>query len=238
MVEIIPVIDIRDGQAVSGRSGDRENYKPLRSVFADSADPVEIAKGLPFSRLYVADLDGVMHGSPDMPLLRRLDKFKALLVDAGIRNTDDLRWFNGLKADMVLGSETLQGPVVLEKALKDHGDRVVLSIDIMDGKVLSHFFPTDPVECYYEALALGVRRVLFLDISAVGTCETSFPFIKDLNKLGEILLGGGISEEDLANPDWSLVDGVLIGTALHNGRLKRRVQDEYHYQGAGVQDQR
>ena len=58
-IKKIPVVDLKDGQAVSGKSGLRDTYQPLQTVFAPSSDPIEIAQGLKLNgadELYIADL--------------------------------------------------------------------------------------------------------------------------------------------------------------------------------------
>ena len=60
MIKKIPVIDLKQHQAVSGKSGMRDTYTPLNTVFAPSANPVEIAQGLKLNgadEMYIADLD-------------------------------------------------------------------------------------------------------------------------------------------------------------------------------------
>lgn len=73
---VIPVIDVRGGEAVAASRGDRARYRPLVTPLAASADPVAVALGLrslfPFQALYVADLDGIEARSPDRVMQRRL----------------------------------------------------------------------------------------------------------------------------------------------------------------------
>ena len=60
MIKKIPVIDLKQHQAVSGKSGMRDTYQPLNTVFAPSSSPVEIAQGLKLNgadEMYIADLD-------------------------------------------------------------------------------------------------------------------------------------------------------------------------------------
>ena len=60
MLEIIPVIDLMNSVAVSGKSGNRSTYTPLNTIYASSSDPVEIAMGLKRANaqeMYIADLD-------------------------------------------------------------------------------------------------------------------------------------------------------------------------------------
>ncbi len=50
-MEIIPVIDMMKGVAVSGKSGRRDEYLPLKTIFCDSSDPIEIASSIPSKKL-------------------------------------------------------------------------------------------------------------------------------------------------------------------------------------------
>ncbi|MBL8704261.1 MAG: histidine biosynthesis protein, partial [Rhodospirillales bacterium] len=60
-MDTIPVIDLKAGQVVHARRGDRANYRPIETSLSPSAEPVAVARGLMalhgFRRLYVADLD-------------------------------------------------------------------------------------------------------------------------------------------------------------------------------------
>ena len=58
MIEIIPVLDLKSGIAVSGKSGNRNKYKPLKTVYSSSSNPVEIARNLKEKRaksIYIAE---------------------------------------------------------------------------------------------------------------------------------------------------------------------------------------
>jgi phosphoribosylformimino-5-aminoimidazole carboxamide ribotide isomerase len=220
MVEIVPVLDIRGGVAVSGRSGNRETYRPLQTVFSEGSNPIEIAENLPFSRLYVADLDGIVGERPDTKKLKNLSEITNVMADIGVREYEDLQVFRELKCDIILGTETVSGVNIINDALKQFGRRIIVSIDIKDGFVLSSFLPKRPADAYYSLTDLGVERIIFLDISAVGTGKSDFSFIKDLNKPGEILLGGGIAKKDIRSMEELNVEGVLVGTALHKGELE------------------
>ncbi len=223
MVEIIPVLDIRGGVAVAGKSGNREEYRPLETVFAGGSDPAAIASALPYPRLYVADLDGIVTGRPDIGTLKSLSQLKDLMVDLGVRDAYDLQLFSDLSCDIVLGTETVSEMRVITEAIRRFGvGRIIVSLDIKMGAVLSDFLQHHPQNAYDMLSAVGVRRVIFLDISMVGTGKSDYRFIKNLNKAGEIILGGGITAEDFGWLKRAPVDGVLVGTALHRGELEVR----------------
>jgi phosphoribosylformimino-5-aminoimidazole carboxamide ribotide isomerase len=106
---------------------------------------------------------------------------------------------------------------VISEALVRYPGRVLISIDIKDDRVISGFLENDPIRAYQQIIELGVDRVIFLNISAVGTGKPNFSFMKGLNKTGEIILGGGITKDDLDYMEKNHVDGVLVGTSLHRG---------------------
>ena len=62
-MNIIPVIDIRDGIVVHARGGERANYQPLKSLLTQSVKLEQVIDDLlawyPFKQLYIADLDAI-----------------------------------------------------------------------------------------------------------------------------------------------------------------------------------
>ena len=75
-MDIIPVIDVRHGLAVRAVRGQRTEYRPLETPFAQSSDPIEVALGLrslfTLPALYVADLDGIEGRGRNLALPSRL----------------------------------------------------------------------------------------------------------------------------------------------------------------------
>ncbi len=194
-MEIIPVLDVMNGRAVSGKSGEREKYRELKTIFASSSNPLKIARNLPYEKLYVADLDGIMRGKPNVKLLKKLSEIKKLLIDAGIRNYGDVERIAKLNAEIIIGTETLQNLKTLKKALEKFGKRIIVSIDIKNDKMLSQILPGSLSEAFEILRKLGAKRFVFLDISSVGTlCGFKFDFIKSCDE--EIFVGGGIRKED------------------------------------------
>ena len=86
---IIPVIDIKNGEAVSGKSGNRETYTPLKTVFTKSSDPISIAhelKKFGFSRIYIADLDAIEGNNSNLKIAGEINKIIPVIFDSGIKN--------------------------------------------------------------------------------------------------------------------------------------------------------
>ena len=233
-MKIIPVIDVLNGVAVHGIRGERERYQPLRSVLCESADPLEIALAfelLGFSSLYLADLDAILGKSANFNIYRqimtqtRLD----LMVDAGIADITKAKKVLATEVSkIVVGSETLGSLDFLGQAVKAFGeDKVVVSIDLKKGKVLSvseAIASMDAVSFAQKLRKIGVNQIIFLDLDRVGTEHgINLALLRSvLEKTGvDVLVGGGIrSLQELEELRKLGVSGALVATILHNGKLQ------------------
>ena len=213
--EIIPVIDIMQGKAVSGIGGRRERYRELKSVYCDSSNPVELVKKLPFKKVYIADLDAIMHRNPNIRILENISKIhKEIWVDLGIRDYKDIHRYSELDIKLVIGTETLQS--IDNICLKEH----ILSLDIKDGKLLSPFLPKNPFKAFEFMASMGARKFIILNITRVGTLKGCDINIREFIKPNiEIYVGGGIRKKDIEKLKKIGVKGALVGTALHRGEF-------------------
>jgi phosphoribosylformimino-5-aminoimidazole carboxamide ribotide isomerase len=233
-MKVIPVIDVLNGVAVHGIRGERERYQPLKSALCRSADPLDIAssfESLGFGSLYLADLDAILGKSANFAVYSQImtETRLDLMVDAGI--ADFARAEEVLAtgvSKIVVGSETLESLEFLGQAVKAFGeDRVVVSIDLKKGKVLSAseaVASMDAVSFSQELGKIGVNQIILLELDRVGT-EQGINWallINILEKTGvEVLVGGGIrSLQELEELRKLGVSGALVATILHNGKLK------------------
>ena len=73
---LIPVIDLMQGQVVRAVRGQRQSYRPIVSTLCEGSAPVDIAQALcrraGARRLYIADLDALLGGAPQVDVLREL----------------------------------------------------------------------------------------------------------------------------------------------------------------------
>jgi phosphoribosylformimino-5-aminoimidazole carboxamide ribotide isomerase len=165
-----------------------------------------------------------MHGRPNYALLEELCQLKKVMVDAGLRSYAEVRRLAGLSCELIIATETLESLVTLERSIKEYGDRLLASLDIKNGSVVSKFLPHSTARAAEELVKAGIRKIIVLDISAVGTLGgVDYALIKPLIKAFpevEFVVGGGIRKEDLGKLEGMGVKAVLVGTALHQGRLK------------------
>jgi phosphoribosylformimino-5-aminoimidazole carboxamide ribotide isomerase len=233
-MKVIPVIDVLNGVAVHGVRGERERYQPLKSVLCRSADPLEIAltfESLGFTGLYLADLDAILGKSANFNVYMQImtETHLDLMVDAGITDITKAKKVLATGVSrIVVGSETLESLDFLGQAVKAFGeDRVVVSIDLKEGKVLSAseaVASMDAVSFAQELGKLGVNQIILLDLTRVGTEQgINRALLRNiLEKTGvKVLVGGGIrSLQELEELRKLGVSGALVATILHNGKLK------------------
>ncbi len=217
-LSIIPVLDIMGCRAVHAVRGERQNYGALESIYGSS--PLEIASNLPFPELYVADLDGIVHGKPCMHLLEELCRIKHVLLDAGVKHAEELEMFERLGCTPVIGSETALRELV-QSASSLHG--AFFSLDVKNGRVLSPFLPEHPQQALEELESLGAANIIYLRLDSVGTLSGGWRETLeglDWSSRTKLYCGGGVRVEELEALEELGAEGVLLGTALHRGMLR------------------
>jgi phosphoribosylformimino-5-aminoimidazole carboxamide ribotide isomerase len=239
-MRLIPVIDLLDGKAVHAIRGQRKQYRPVRSILCNTADPLAIASAfheeLGLNEIYIADLDAIQgfdrirHRKIIDALAR--DEQLNLIVDAGISDIDDIRALHDMGIrKAVVGAETLPSWNCLhEIPQKIEGGRLIFSLDMRAGKVLSgcpELRELSPLELLEPLHSAGWLEVLLLDLQRVGSGEGIDPVLisgaKNRVPALHLLVGGGISgPRELEELKALNVSGALIATAFHNGKIKAR----------------
>ena len=215
-MQIIPVIDLMNKMAVHGKSGNRDEYKPLKSVICNSANPIDVAmayKERGAETIYIADLNFIMGNGDNFEVIKEID-FVNKIVDIGVKMREDLENIKKIlnKNDKaIVATETLEDIELLKE--KD----IVVSLDFKNGELLNYSL---------DEILSHVREdtpLIILDISSVGTQRgINVELIKYvLDKTNNpVYVGGGIKGMEDLEICYNLgVDGVLIATAIHKGIL-------------------
>ena len=179
-MRVIPVLDVRRGQAVRAVAGARDHYGPLRSVLHPETDPVALARAArdawSLPDLYLADLDAILGEAPPAVGIFEViaDLGLNLWVDAGIRKASDAGLLIEARVGrVVVGLETVNGPDALAEIVEEvGGEAVVFSLDLHEGRPMidtQSAWGTDrPEEIATQAIEAGVRRIICLDLARVG----------------------------------------------------------------------
>lgn len=230
MIELIPAIDIINGQCVRLTKGDYDQ----KTVYRDS--PAEVAQefeSFGFKRLHVVDLDGAKSKHiVNTDVLRQIVLQTHLCVDfgGGIKTDDDIETAFANGAEMVtVGSIAVTNPDLFISWLQIYGvDRLILGADVRNGKISINGWKEDSTEDLLPFLKkyidAGVKNVLCTEISKDGTLQG--PAI-DLYKrvmqeypdLHLIASGGVSSIDDIRALDAAGIPAVVFGKAIYEGKI-------------------
>ena len=232
---IIPVIDILNSQAVHAIKGEREKYKPLKSVLIDDSNPTRIAVKLKneylFNEFYIADLDAILKRKPNITILSKILDIPGIeiMIDPGIKTKKNVKKYYNLNLkSLILGLETLRDLKVITECLKlFNTNKIVVSIDMYKEVIqtnIKEIRNQDILEIIRKIEDLGVVNIILLDLFKVGQKIGGIPALySKIREVfnGEIVVGGGIKDiQDIVEYKNNDFSGVLIGTALHDGSIK------------------
>jgi phosphoribosylformimino-5-aminoimidazole carboxamide ribotide isomerase len=193
--------------------------------------------GLGLDSLYLADLDAIGGCPPRFDLYRRIGKrIPDLWIDAGWRDAASAarlldRGPQNLKA--VVGLESVSSPRELSGIVNRMGaDRTIFSLDLFACRprtaVDADWNSLDPIAIAGRAIREGIRRLILLDLSRVGTGrgtgthEVLVGIVHAFPRV-QVIVGGGISTvEEVIELRKAGASAVLVGSAIHDGRIGQR----------------
>jgi phosphoribosylformimino-5-aminoimidazole carboxamide ribotide isomerase len=223
-LRIIPVLDLKGGEVVRARKGERDSYRPIETPLSASADPVAVAEGLrtlhPFSAFYVADLDAIEGRPPNSTALARLRAMRAapeLWVDAGVADEEPLAAALARPSLCpVLGSESQSNDDLLRRYCGHPG--LILSLDFFAGGFRG---PSSII----EGSSLWPQRVIVMTLARVGSVAgpdlERLKQVKALAGSRTVIAAGGVRNmADLRALSSLGIAAALVATSLHDGTLR------------------
>ncbi len=223
---VVPAIDLRGGRAVRLRHGD-----PAHET-AYSDDPVEAARGFEAdgaSLLHVVDLDAALGTGHNREVVAAICQGVSVPVQTGggLRSLQavDAALARGA-ARIVLGTSAARDPEFVRRADARHGDRVVVALDVREGRVMVRGWQ-EPAGRLEDVIAkLDAPRFLVTSIGVDGTLEgPDLELYRTVLALTErpVLASGGVQGPgDLRALHAVGVEGVVVGKALYEGTLTLR----------------
>lgn len=239
-MDVVPVIDLKQGAVVRAIAGQRHLYRPLVSPLVQDASPKTLARNLRdrfgFRTAYVADLDAIEGKSPDVAAWRAIaHEGLHLWLDAGLGTLEAAQAAQRrlieekLDATLVIGLETLASPEALAVICAALGrEQTIFSLDLRSGQPITQYpqwQSLSPLQIARQAVRIGIRRLLVLDLADVGQSggvstvalcrqlRSAFPTV-------QLYAGGGVRGwDDLVRLAEAGCSAVLVSSALHQGSL-------------------
>ena len=232
MIELIPAIDIINGQCVRLTKGDYDQ----KTVYGQPLDMAREFERTGFRRLHVVDLDGAKSKHiVNIDVLRSLTAETSLTVDfgGGIKTDDDMqKAFDNGAAMVTVGSIAVTDPDRFMGWLEKYGaERIILGADVRNGKISINGWKEDSTEDLLPFLQkyinAGVRNVLCTEISKDGTLAGPaidlYKRVMDAYPQLHLIASGGVSSiEDIKALDAAGIPAVVFGKAIYEGRIDLR----------------
>ncbi len=225
--EVIPAVDVQDGEVVQLVQGERGTEKR----YGDPVDAADRWTDAGARSLHLVDLDGAFEGER-----ANADAIDAV-VDAvdvptqlggGIRTAEDAIGLLERGVDrVILGTAAVENPEIVAEISETHPDSVVVSLDAKDGEVViegwtegAGITPVDAAERYED---LGAAGILFTNVDVEGQLEgvATEPVreLVDATDIPIVASGGVATLEDVRALEEAGAAAVVVGSALYEGEF-------------------
>ncbi len=233
-MDILPAIDLRNGQCVRLEKGDFSTAKIY------SADPLEQARKFTEAGakwMHIVDLDGAETGKmKQFELIAQIAQKTAIKIQVGggIRDAETIRKLldAGVKR-VVIGSLAVKNKILVQGWLRQFGPKqIVLAFDIKyvdeQPEVLTNGWRSESKQLLWDVLDAYEKtrliRILCTDISRDGMLAGANSALyqaihKHAPKLGIIASGGVDSLDGLMTLAKGPVEAVVVGKALYEGKV-------------------
>ncbi|WP_237203561.1 bifunctional 1-(5-phosphoribosyl)-5-((5-phosphoribosylamino)methylideneamino)imidazole-4-carboxamide isomerase/phosphoribosylanthranilate isomerase PriA [Rothia endophytica] len=227
-LELLPAVDVADGQAVrlvQGEAGSETSYgSPLEAALEWQNAGAEW--------LHLVDLDAAFGRGDNIDILAEVAQELTIKVEmsGGIRDDASLERALSLNpARINLGTAALENPDWTRKVIAEHGDVIAVGLDVR-GDVLAARGWTKEGGNLWEVLDRlnedGCARYVVTDVTKDGTLQG--PNLELLRKVAErtdkpVVASGGIATlDDIAALRTMVphgVEGAITGKALYAGKF-------------------
>ncbi len=212
---IIPSIDLVGGRAVQLIGGEAEAI--------DAGDPVPILEQFCVAgEVAVIDIDAARGEGSNAAVIRDLCRQAPIRVGGGIRDAETaLEWLDAGASKVIIG--TAATPEVLSKL---PSERVIVALDSLDGRVVTHGWRTGTGDSVLNRIAelkelVGGFLVTFVELEGRmrGTdLERARDVVAAAGEAHVTIAGGITTAEEIAAIDRLGADGQ-VGMALYSGEL-------------------
>ena len=240
--EVIPAVDMRDGQVVQLVGGERGTEKTY-------GDPVEAAQRwveAGAKTLHLVDLDGAFEGEranadaidaihdalERSATSNRTQSDGAVDVETqlggGIRTAEDATSLLSRGLDrVILGTAAVENPDIVADISEEYPGTVMVSLDAKDGEVVVSGWTEgtglDPAEAAARYEELGAGAILFTDVDVEGQLEgvRTEPVrrIVEAVDIPVVASGGVATIGDIRALKEAGAAAVVVGSALYEGQF-------------------
>ena len=225
---ILPAIDLYDGKAVRLYKGDYDQM----TVYSEN--PPKIAEDFSeqgATHIHLVDLEGAKTGkTPNIGIISRIAKESGLFteVGGGIRTMDVIDiYIDAGVSRVILGTAAVTEKGFVEAAVKKHGEKIAVGVDIKDGHVAIRGWTEKSellaMDFCKQMESVGVDNIICTDISRDGAMKgTNHELYREMSERFalKITASGGVSSiDDVKRLSALGIYGAIIGKAYYTGAI-------------------
>jgi len=225
-MHVVPVLDLKDGVVVLADGGQRDRYQPIATPLCKDPRPGAVLDAFlgvfGFRAFYIADLDAIEHGSPNLRAITDLARSQPAIefwLDGGFNRPEHLQpYAEYANIRFVIGSESLDSIETYTALAADpRMRRHILSLDRRNGRDLG---PRSLI----ERPDLWPQTLISMDLAHVGKdAGPGRERLRDLMALRpdiDVAAAGGVRDiDDLEALAADNVHYALVATALHRRKI-------------------
>ena len=233
-MQLIPAIDLKDGQCVRLKQGLMEQA----TIFSDS--PAQMAQHWleqGARRLHLVDLNGAFAGEPkNFPaiaeILAAVSAHIPVQLGGGIRDLATIeKYLNLGLTDVIIGTAAVKNPLFVREACREFAGHIIVGLDAKDGMVAIDGWATVTehrvADLSQQFEHDGVNSIIYTDIGRDGmmsgvNIEATVRLSRAVNI--PVIASGGLTNLDdvraLCAVQREGIAGVITGRAIYEGSIQ------------------
>lgn len=227
-MNILPAIDLKDGQCVRLQKGD---YDTVHKVAEDAVQTAKAFLAAGAALIHMVDLDGAkdgLHANYDVVQRVIRETGAAVQLGGGIRTMADVENVLNLGVKrVVIGSAAVKNPDFVRQAVQKYGDKIAVGVDALGGTVRTEGWREDSGKDFLgfakKMADYGVSTIIFTDIDKDGMLEgPNFAQLRALRQAVDcaVIASGGVTTlDDIAKLRDLGLDAAIAGKAVYTGAL-------------------
>lgn len=227
-LELLPAVDVADGQAVQLVQGVAGSEK----VFGDPLTAARRWQDGGAEWIHLVDLDAAFGRGDNAAVIAEVCAAMELKVElsGGIRDDASLERALATGCERVnIGTAALEEPEWCERVIGEHGDRIAIGLDVKGNRLAARGWTReggDVFETLARLDAAGCARFVVTDVASDGMLSgPNYDLLAEVCRRTDspVVASGGISTladlTRLASMVPQGVEGAIVGTALYVGNF-------------------
>lgn len=225
-MNIIPAVDIIDGQNVRLTQGDYEQKTAMKRTPEEAVQFYSTFEQV--ARIHIVDLMGALkQNALETTIIKKLKSLtdRPLQIGGGLRNMETIEIYDEIGIDyFILGTRAIMDNEWLKDVVDRYPDRVFVGVDAKENDIYVNGWTENSnitIDDYLRQVEdLALAGIIYTDINKDGMNQgPNFENTKRINDLTRhtVIASGGVRDKaDLEKLESMGITNAIVGKASHN----------------------